>query len=176
MRACIGILCFLVMFFVGAHYFTLERTWLSLTVAREKEPVYVAYLPEKSRFCVRFKHSVALSPVEEWFVPHAGQVMLQSTVYEDFGAGLPHNAEAGQTMVVQDGKVIITGYNTLMPHFFLRVGRIAEHTIIIEKNDGTRTHVLALNSKVKPGTAIQVSILTRSLAEVLWNNWKHVAL
>ncbi len=170
---------FVLLLGIGGLFFVFQKqTWLSLTVdnGHGQERLRIAYLPENSRFCVRFKHSVALTPVEEWFVAENGQVSLRSTVYEDFGAGLPHDAHNGREMSVQDGKIVITGYTLNMHAMYVRVGRIAEHELIIEKEQGKQSYKLRLDSIVKPGKAVKVSILKDSFAHVLWRNWNIVEL
>ena len=39
---------------------------------------------------IRYIHSVAKSPVEDWFRVSQQTIFLERTVYQDFGAGLPH--------------------------------------------------------------------------------------
>ncbi len=155
-----------------------DRAWLSISqdTVNGSHVLYLTQLPEKSRFCVRFKHSVALTPVEEWFVAHNGQVALKSTVYEDFGAGLPHDIAEGQSMKVDDGKVIITGQKMFMYAMYVRVGRVAEHELIIEKERGVPFHSFRLDTLAKPGEALKFSIKTDSYAHVLWKYWETVQL
>ncbi len=169
----IGIIGILLLCIFAGYMLFLERTWLGISVQGEHGQQYVQmlYLPQESRFCVRFKHSVALTPVEEWFVADAGKISLQSTVYEDFGAGLPHDVEKGQKMNVQDGKIIITGYTLKMPDMYVRVGRVAEHTLIIEKNN-IKTYSLALKNLAKPGRALKFSLQKASLIYKIWHYWK----
>ncbi len=155
-----------------------EHTWLNLTVNNGKgqERVYIAYLPEESRFCVRFKHSVALTPVEEWFVAQDGQVSLRSTVYEDFGAGLPHEVQLGQHMDVENGKITVTGYTLSMHAMYVRVGRIAEHELIVEKEHGQTAHSVRLDTLTRPGNSVKFTIVKDSFAYVLWRYWNIVQL
>ncbi len=164
---------FLFFFLISLSYVMLcERTWLSISVDKNqhREYVYMAYLPSESRFCVLFTHSVALSPVEEWFVAQDGKISLRSTVYEDFGAGLPHNAEPGQEMRVEDGKVIITGYSLTMQDMYVRVGRVANHKLIVEKTPQAR-NTLQLHTLAPAGTALRFSIRTDSFLHVFWRHW-----
>ena len=41
--------------------------------------------PDGSEFAIRYRHSVALSPVEDWFSVSGGCIYLEKTVYQDFG-------------------------------------------------------------------------------------------
>ncbi len=178
-RASVGGLLLLLLLILGYTCFK-ERTWLSISEGANqgKKMLYVAPLPEGSKFCIRFKHSVALTPVEEWFVAKKGMVSLQSTVYEDFGAGLPHDvdAAAGQKMTVSGGKVFITGYTLNLHSLYVRVGRVAEHELVVETENGVRENSLRLDTLAKPGAALKVSILTNSLAHILWRYWNILAV
>ena len=57
--------------------------------------------PDGSEFAIRYRHSVALSPVEDWFSVSGGCIYLEKTVYQDFGAGLPHQPGQGQRMYTE---------------------------------------------------------------------------
>lgn len=102
------------------------------------ELVFFSPLPQSQVFCIRFVHSVARSPVEEWFRFRDGDLLLESTVYQDFGAGLPFDAGPGRHMVVRDGVIGLSGFNQLLPELTVRVGRIAGHTLLLESPTGMR--------------------------------------
>lgn len=87
--------------------------------------------PEGFIFGIRYTHSVALSPVEDWFSVNNGVIFLEKTVYSDFGAGLPHDPGPGRRMRMVDGRIVISGYHTALPSFDLRVGRVAGHTLLL---------------------------------------------
>jgi hypothetical protein len=104
---------------------------------------YMFPLKPGERFTVRFLHSWARSPVEEVFVVEDGILKLKETVYEDFGAGLPHEPEhSGSLMVVENGKIYVRDIDRPVPNLQIRVGRlVANHELIhpspnakIEKN------------------------------------------
>ena len=99
--------------------------------------MYTKELPKNAMFGIRFIHSVAKSPVEEWFSIQQDGLVLQKTVYNDFGAGLPYQPEAGQTMEFTSGHITISGYNRKFQKFDVRVGRIAEHTLLLPKENTT---------------------------------------
>ena len=60
--------------------------------------------PDGSEFAIRYRHSVALSPVEDWFSVSGGCIYLEKTVYQDFGAGLPHQPGPGQRTADRAGR------------------------------------------------------------------------
>lgn len=98
-----------------------------------KELVLFSSLPAGQDFCIRFIHSVAKSPVEEWFYGQDGTIVLDRTVYQDFGAGLPHEAGVGQRMEFLDDVMQITGYDVALADLTVRVGRVAEHSLLLEQ-------------------------------------------
>ena len=114
--------------------------------------------PEGFVFGIRFVHSVAKSPVEEWFVVRRGVLHLDKTVYHDFGAGLPHNPEPGQTMRAEGGRIVMSGYDRPLPEFTTRVGRVAEHALLLPPGCGPRTE-LRLDALAPPGSPITFTLL-----------------
>lgn len=109
-------------------------------------------------FAIRYTHSVALSPVNDYFVVNKDGFTLVKTVYEDFGAGLPHQPEQGQVMHSGNGKIVIEGMNRHMPEFTLRVGRVANHELIPLGRDVSgecqEGAPLPLTKISRPGSAI----------------------
>ena len=93
------------------------------------------FLSLDGRFTVRFLHSWARSPVDELFQIDTGNnIVLKETIYEDFGAGLPHEPEPGRplsSMTAENGKIRIRGIDRIVPDLQVRTGRfIAGHTLI----------------------------------------------
>lgn len=117
-------------------------------------------LPDKQCFALRFTHSVARTPVYEWFCNHTGILYLEKTNYQDFGAGLPYEAEPGQKMTVRDGQIEISGIHRQMQQFDVRVGRIANHTMIIPK-EGKITAEKPLSSLAEPGSSLTFMLVNR---------------
>ncbi|HJA78865.1 MAG TPA: DUF1850 domain-containing protein [Candidatus Desulfovibrio intestinavium] len=105
-----------------------------------------------STFAIRYIHSVARTPVEDWFAVNDNCLYLEKTVYQDFGAGLPHMPEGGQRMTTAGGHVIISGFHRALPRFDLRVGRIARHTLILPDAGGWRE--VPLDRVAPPGSAL----------------------
>lgn len=119
-------------------------------------------------FSIRYTHSVAKSPVEDCFIMKDGSIFLNKTIYKDFGAGLPHNPEPGQTMIATNGNIIITGYDMPLKKFDLRVGRIAGHTLILpwgEKADSAQAREIRLADLIEPGKAITFEIIPTRIYE-----------
>ncbi len=113
-------------------------------------------LPDGVCFGIRFIHSVARSPVEEWYCRHNASLCLEKTVYHDFGAGLPHRAEQGQNMRFTRGAIILEGFHRSMPTVTYRVGRIAKHELLLPHTDPSLHYPLRLLRP--PGQSITFSL------------------
>ncbi|MCR4667333.1 MAG: DUF1850 domain-containing protein [Desulfovibrio sp.] len=155
---------FLLLFFHIALLFspeTLPAAENDLVLQDSTGKILARYpIPDRTCFGILFIHSVAKSPVEEWFCRQNSELFLEKTVYQDFGAGLPYRPEGGQRMRVKDGHIIIDGYHRPLPRFDVRVGRIAGHTLLLPEHnaqDGSRKEV-RLDSLAKPGSAITFSL------------------
>lgn len=142
----------------------LAESQLLLTLENPQgETLYSAPVKEGSVFGIRYVHSVAQSPVTDYFVIKDGGIWLDRTVYEDFGAGLPHAPEEGQIMRQGNGKISISGYNRKLGSFQLRVGRVANHILILMPGlppdaSGPHWRELPLDKIAKPGSAITFAV------------------
>ncbi len=119
-------------------------------------------------FGIRYIHSVAKSPVEDWFRVSQQTIFLEKTVYQDFGAGLPHTPGPGQTMSTGDGHIVISGYHKALPSFDVRVGRIAQHTLLLPLEDVAEgksargmTREIPLAELAPPGSAVTFTLSPR---------------
>ncbi len=115
-----------------------------------------------SMFGIRFIHSVAKSPVEDWYGIENGTIFLEKTIYQDFGAGLPHEPGPGQTMACANGYVTISGFHRQLASFDVRVGRIAGHALLLPAMDGQQG-VIPLNSLAPPGNALTFTTFSAAL-------------
>lgn len=118
--------------------------------------LYSVPLAEGREFGIRFIHSVAKSPVEEWFRVENGVLHLKRTVYQDFGAGLPFQPGPGQKMTFSGGRITLEGFDTPLPCFDVRVGRIAHHALLLP--DGANYRNVPLADVSPPGTAVTFSL------------------
>lgn len=151
-----ALVIFLVLLFGPTLIYAHDQQYLCLLDVNGKL-LFKTEIQENSKFAIRFIHSVAKSPVEDWFTIKNGQIYLQQTIYQDFGAGLPYKPEGHQTMKFTDGKIIISGYNMQFTSFDQRVGRIANHTLLLPDQNNNVTE-LELNKLVSPGQAITFTV------------------
>jgi hypothetical protein len=96
------------------------------------ELVFSATLAREERFTLRHIHSVHKTPVVE----HLGlgpndSIAILEGLYADFGAGLPIRAEKDQVLSFKDGRAQLRFIQRHVPEIELRVGRIAEHTLLV---------------------------------------------
>ena len=125
---------------------TAERAYCLEVRTASGEVVFSATLAREERFTLRHIHSVHKTPVVEHlgFGPNDSIAILEGQ-YADFGAGLPERGERNQTLSFEDGRARLLFTQRYVPEIELRVGRIAEHTLLV----GDR--VLPLTLWVTPG-------------------------
>lgn len=113
-------------------------------------------------FAVQYTHSVALTPVTDFFRLHDQAIWLDRTEYQDFGAGLPHFPEGNQKMRQTGGKLIIENYNRKVSPFFIRVGRVANHNLLLLAPDKSGECVIQkkipLNTFTKAGQPLCLDV------------------
>lgn len=137
---------------------------LELTLENAEGHVLYSYpVKNGSVFGIRYLHSVALSPVTDYFLIKEGGIWLDRTVYEDFGAGLPHMPEGKQVMRTHKGKISISGYDKNLGSFQLRVGRVANHILLLMPgrpldSQGPHWQELPLDKIAEPGSAITFAV------------------
>lgn len=78
---------------------------------------------------VRFIHSVALRPVEEFYTFDGRTITLRSTRFDMGGAGLPSELYGHQKLTVTaDGHYVIDGFDQPMESVTYRAGQVvADH-------------------------------------------------
>lgn len=116
---------------------------------------YIFPLKPGGRFTVRFLHSWARSPVEEVFAVENDTLILKDTVYEDFGAGLPHEPErSASVMVVENGKIYVRDIDRPVPHLQMRVGRLVANHELIHKDEKNKDKTISFSRFVQPGDVV----------------------
>ena len=127
------LVCMAGMLWVAPHLFSsvqaqdMQRLVLRDSSGRE---LFSRPAPDGSAFAIRYRHSVALSPVEDWFSVSGGCIYLEKTVYQDFGAGLPHQPGPGQRMYTENGKKLITSAGLGSHTINLRINNPPELVVI----------------------------------------------
>ena len=102
-----------------------------------------------TNFSIKYQHSVARTPVIEFFKIKNGKILLTGTEYQSYGAGLPTSVESGD-YIVENDKFIIKNIDQFLPEIMLRVSDYAEHEFIFKQQS------YKLYNKVKTETLLQI--------------------
>lgn len=122
------------------------------------------------RFILRYTHSVARTQVDEVMRVEGRQIMVEASIYESFGAGLPSNPEGAQVLELSDGRLILSNIDLVQPYIEVRIGQVtANHQLLVHGR------VIPLSSLGKPGTSVRFSIEKATLAKQLARRWRDVA-
>ena len=104
-------------------------------------------------FDIVFTHSVARTPVVERFRVQADNtLLLHETIYQDFGAGLPSEADEGAQVHVGPEGIRIYNMSRVMPVISLRVGSTARHQLRCGED------LVELADLVEPGARVDISV------------------
>ncbi|OCA84141.1 hypothetical protein A8F94_15575 [Bacillus sp. FJAT-27225] len=155
MKKVAAFLMFIPLFF----WFGAEKHTPELTITSNKTNKILWTMPVEvgDRFTIRFTHSVERTEVDEVIRIGDGNLVIDSTIYESFGAGLPFDIEGEQKMRMEDGKVIIENINREIPVMDLFIGQvIANHTLIIKGEE------IPLKDLSEPGTSLRFSVTNKS--------------
>jgi len=98
----LGFTLLVTLILTGLH----ERT--ILIVEDQKTGEAMMFFPENNHFELGYTHSVLLTPVDEFFeITEDKKLILQKTVYESFGVGLPYEQLNDTDFEIIDGKFIL---------------------------------------------------------------------
>lgn len=100
-------------------------------------------------FEIEFIHSVNLSPVADIYEIIDNKIILTSTRYSSFGAGVPTTLEEGQSLSYdENNNMIISGYDTEMERVLYVVGTIYDHMLKINGEQLNLTQLCGKNAHV----------------------------
>ncbi len=98
----LGLTLLMTLVLTGLH----ERT--IVVVEDQKTGESKMLFPDSNHFELGYIHSVLLTPVDEFFeITEDNKLILQKTVYESFGVGLPYEQEKDSDFEIIDGKFIL---------------------------------------------------------------------
>lgn len=133
----------------------------------------LAYLPlqDDDTFQIIFTHSIHLSDVvEKYKVTSEDEIEQYEMVYEEYGIGMPSNAEGEEEFVIEDGKYHIKNMSRVFPDIKLRNGKtVSKHRLTWGKN---AEHQVYFNDYFSPGEYLTIEISHLSL----WERWKGVKI
>ena len=100
-----------------------------LKVSGEDELEKVLYLQQENDFSIRWTHSVENEEWEEFFKVEEGQIVLDSTRFKTFGAGVP--SDTGEDTFIKDGWVYMTDiHQPIGMELVTRTGKTTDHRVI----------------------------------------------
>ncbi|MEX2104457.1 MAG: DUF1850 domain-containing protein [Bacilli bacterium] len=113
---------------------------------------------EGDLFTIRYRHSVARTDVDEVIRVGDGELIIDSSIYESFGAGLPSEVYGEQVIKMENGKVVLSNINTPMTQIDLFIGQVvANHQLLFDGES------IPLKNLSKPGSSIRFSVKKESL-------------
>jgi hypothetical protein len=115
----------------------------------------LAFFPveNESTFEIQYIHSIHLSPVYESYYIKEKKIVQYQLTYEDYGIGMPENAEGNERFLEIDGKYVISGMNREFSQLDIRVAKVTESQQIIINGKA-----IAFTAFTKPGTWIRVKV------------------
>ena len=150
-------------------------TQSSLVFYKENTPKIAAYLPLKhgQTFQIIFTHSIHLKDViEKYEITEDNQIKQYEIVYEEFGIGMPSNAQEGEVFEYEDGKYHIKDLDNLFSSMNIRNGKtVSKHRLIWEDKDH-QEHEVYFNDFFSPGDWFKVEYTKLSLLDT----WKEVKI
>lgn len=141
----------------------------ALLFYKENTRDVAAFLPVErgETFQITFTHSIHLTDVIEIYsITDDLQIRQKEIIYEEFGIGMPANAEAGQVFVYENGKYAIKQIQTIFPSMNIRNGKtVSEHRLSWEEEGGKKQ--VRFNDYFKPGDWFTVKVERISAWEYL---------
>lgn len=150
-------------------------TQRSLVFYKENTDEIAAFLPFKKEqtFQIIFTHSIHLTDViEKYEVTEDNYINQYEIVYEEFGIGMPSNAEEGQDFEYKDGKYHIKDVDNVFSEMNIRNGKtVSEHRLLWgDKHE--MQHQVLFNDYFEPGAWFKVKYTKLSL----FKSWKEVKI
>ena len=140
----------------------------SLVFYKENTSNIEAYLPleDGGTFQIIFTHSIHLTDVVEKYVVLDNQDIQQyEIVYEEFGIGMPTNAQGNEEFVYEDGKYHIKNMENIFPEIKLRNGKtVSEHRLVWGSN---HEYITKFNNYFEPGAWFTIKIDKLSLWQMI---------
>lgn len=130
-----------------------------------------AFLPVSSgnTFQIIFTHSIHLSDVvEKYKVTSDLNIEQTDIIFEEFGIGMPANAEGNATFEYKDGKYHISGLNQIFESMNIRNGKtVSKHRLVWGSGQTSEEQIVWFNDYFEPGAWYTVKIDKLSLWQYL---------
>lgn len=148
----------------------------ALVFYKEKTDEIAAFLPigVGDQFEIIFTHSIHLTDVvEKYHITKDRNIKQDEIIFEQFGIGMPSNAEAGETFEYKDGKYHITNLNNVFESMNIRNGKtVSEHRLRWKYKNESQDKMVWFNEYFVPGAWYTVKVDKLSL----WSYLKGVRI
>lgn len=162
----------IVVLFLGFLFIPIKTVLVFYSENTSDIAAYVPIQPGRS-FQIVFVHSIHLTDVsEKYLVTEEHQIKQFEMVYEQFGIGMPSNAQEGEEFVYENGKYHIKNMNHLFDELKIRNGKtVSQHRFIWEEKSGGE-QLVYFNDYFEPGAWFTVKVKRLSL----YQTWKEVKI
>ncbi|MFO7708829.1 MAG: DUF1850 domain-containing protein [Desulfobacterales bacterium] len=134
---------------------------LEIVDGRGRRAVFCERVSPGEEFVLAFVHSVNRRPVYDTLRVMDDHLVIVKSRFDAFGAGMPEaSTQDGTLRVAEDGWLEWT-VNRPVPEVTVRVGRVAEHTLVIK---GREVPLLGL---AEPGAPLTLSIRNFSVLDFM---------
>lgn len=127
-----------------------QTTALVIEEPPTEKILWAAPLKEGEEFQLRYIHSVDLKPVYEVYTNKKGGLLLVESRFKTWGAGLGYMGEG--VLSEEDGWTVIRQMERRLANIPLRVGTIADHTIIYRQKE------IVLKKFVPPQSLVNIRL------------------
>jgi hypothetical protein len=135
---------------------------LDIKALKKNETVLCAEMVRGEEFVLSFIHSVNKRPVYDTFRVEDDHLVVMTSRFDAFGAGMPESSTDEGTLQVDRNGWLVWTVNRPVPEVTIFVGWVADHTLHV-KGRG-----FLLRDRVDPGTALSIRVRKASFFEV----WK----
>jgi hypothetical protein len=160
------IIGFLLLFVLSLTLFVPFRT--ALVFYKQNTNHIKAYLPikEGDKFQIIYTHSIHLTDVVEVYEVLPDHSIRQNELYyEQYGIGMPSDADEGATIVFEDGKIHIKDMNRVFPSINLRNGKTVPRHRLVWGDDFN--HMVWFHDYFEPGERFTIKVDNLSLWQLL---------
>ncbi|MFC3041213.1 DUF1850 domain-containing protein [Virgibacillus xinjiangensis] len=138
-----------------------------------------AFLPLEAgdTFQIIFTHSIHLTDVvEKYEVMDTYEIRQNEIIYEEFGIGMPSNAEKGATFSHENGRYHVKDLDNYFASMNIRNGKaVSEHRLVWNSstdNTSENEKMVWFNEYFEPGAWFTLKVEKLSL----WDYWKGVKI
>ncbi len=135
-------------------------------------PLFYFYVPVQKAVVFYHEHTSKISAylpindvIEKYRITKDNKIEQYEIVFEEFGIGMPSNAEEGQKFVYEDRKYHVKNLNNIFPYMNIRNGKtVSKHRLVWGDND---QHKVWFNEYFLPGDWFTVKVEDLTLWQLM---------